>query len=156
MRFRRLYWRLSYWTALFRDFRPGMQGVIHFSCKASRNQSAYRQAQCRAVRLQIGRVDHYRLAFASLGRDQTFHHPQKDALVTPPLPPIVERLVRSIDLRCIAPAQPVAVHEDDPAQNPAIINSGLTVAPRKIRLMPRHLFVRQPEQIIQIQSPQRA
>jgi len=59
-------------------------------------------------------------------------------------------------LWCIAPAQPVAVHEDDPAQNPAIINPGLTVVPRKGRLKPRRLFVRQPEQVIQIQSPQRA
>lgn len=27
-------------TVLFRIFRPGMQGVMPFSCKASRNQSA--------------------------------------------------------------------------------------------------------------------
>ena len=40
MRLRLLYRRLSYLTGFVRDFLPGMQGVIPFSSRASRNQSA--------------------------------------------------------------------------------------------------------------------
>ena len=40
MRLRLLYRRLSYLTALLRDFRPGMQTSIPLSFKASLNQSA--------------------------------------------------------------------------------------------------------------------
>lgn len=39
-RLRRLYRRLSYRMGVFRIFRPGMQGRIFLSCKASLNQSA--------------------------------------------------------------------------------------------------------------------
>jgi hypothetical protein len=40
IRLRRLYRRLSYFTAFLRDFRPGMQTFIPLSFKASRSQSA--------------------------------------------------------------------------------------------------------------------
>lgn len=40
MRLRRLYRRLSYLTGLYRDLRPGMQGLMPFCSSASLNQSA--------------------------------------------------------------------------------------------------------------------
>ncbi len=40
IRLRLLYLRLSYLIGLARDCRPGMQGLMPFSIKASRNQSA--------------------------------------------------------------------------------------------------------------------
>lgn len=40
----------------------------------------YLQAGSYAMRLQIGRVDHHRLALGNLGRSQTFHHLQEDVL----------------------------------------------------------------------------
>jgi hypothetical protein len=63
------------------------------------------------ARLQIGRVDHDRLAPRGLRRRQTFHHPKENTLVAPPLPAVVQRLVRPIVLRRAPPAQPVAIDE---------------------------------------------
>lgn len=40
IRLRLLYFRLSYFMGFPQDFRPGMQGLIPFSSKASLNQSA--------------------------------------------------------------------------------------------------------------------
>src|SRR3546814_7223002 len=74
---------------------------------------------------------------------QTFHHPKEDALVAPPLPAVVQRFVWTIVLRCIPPAQPVAIDEDNPAQHPSIIDTWPAMAPGEIRLKPRHLLVRQ-------------
>jgi hypothetical protein len=45
-----------------------------------------------------------------------------------------------------------AAHSN-PAQHPSIIHTRLAVALREIRLEPRHLLVRQPVQVDQIQSP---
>src|SRR3546814_6179142 len=56
----------------------------------------YPKAGRRAVRFEIGRVDHDRLAFGSLRCRQAFHHADEDAFVAPPLPAIVERLCRAI------------------------------------------------------------
>src|SRR3546814_15054318 len=42
------------------------------------------KAGCRAVRFEIGRVDHDRLAFGSLRCRQAFHHSEEDAFVAPP------------------------------------------------------------------------
>src|SRR3546814_11893211 len=84
---------------------------------------------------------------------QTFHHPKEDALVAPPLPAVVQRFVWTIVLRCIPPAQPVAIDEDNPAQHPSIIDTWPAMAPGDIRLKPPHLLVRQPVQVAQIQSP---
>src|SRR3546814_7065704 len=79
--------------------------------------------------------------------------PKEDALVAPPLPAVVQRFVWTIVLRCIPPAQPVAIDEDNPAQHPSIIDTWPAMAPGEIRLKPRHLLVRQPVPVAQIQSP---
>ena len=97
------------------------------------------------MRFKIGRVDHDRLALGSLRCRQAFHHADEDAFVAPPLPAIVERLRRAVFPRRIAPPQPIAVDEDDPAQNAPIINALAAMALGKIGLKPSHLLVRQPE-----------
>lgn len=59
MRLRRLYFRLSYLTGFTRDLRPGMQGFVPFSSRASLNQSAsYPRSQyplCCGKTVQQGR-----------------------------------------------------------------------------------------------------
>src|SRR3546814_1300977 len=107
----------------------------------------YPKAGCRAVRFEIGRVDHDRLAFGSLRCRQAFHHADEDAFVAPPLPAIVERLCRAIFSRRIPPPQPITIDEDDTAQNAPVINPRTAMALRKIGLKTRHLLVRQPIQI---------
>src|SRR3546814_4296195 len=130
------------YTTLFRSW---------CSCRLSSGRSGvldplfYPQARRRAVRFKIGRVDHDRLALGSLRCRQAFHHADEDAFVAPPLPAIVERLRRAVFPRRIAPPQPIAVDEDDPAQNAPIINALAAIALGKIRLKPSHLLVRQPE-----------
>src|SRR3546814_704169 len=107
----------------------------------------YPQARRRAVRFEIGRVDHDRLAFGSLRCRQAFHHADEDAFVAPPLPAIVESLCRAIFSRRITPPHPITIDEDDAAQNPPVIDALPAMALRKIRLKTRHLLVRQPIQI---------
>src|SRR3546814_7740341 len=102
----------------------------------------YPKAGRRAVRFEIGRVDHDRLALGSLRCRQDLHHADEDAFVAPPLPAIVECLRRAMFTRRISPPQPIAVDEDDPAQNSPIINPLAAVALRKIGLKPSHLRVR--------------
>src|SRR3546814_10280520 len=70
----------------------------------------------------------------------------EDTPFTPPLPPVVQRLVRTIRARRITPPQPVAVDEDDPAQHPPIINPRLAMALGKVRLQTRHLLIRRSEE----------
>ena len=76
---------------------------------------------------EVGRVDHDRLSPRAFG-GQTLHHPGKDALITPPLPAVVEGLRRTILLRSVAPPQTVALDENDAAQNPPVIDAWLAVA----------------------------
>ena len=52
---------------------------------------------------EVRRVDHDRILFAMLG-SQICHHLGEDTLVAPPLPAIIQRLVRAIGRRRITPA----------------------------------------------------
>src|SRR3546814_1295347 len=67
-------------------------------------------------------VDHDRLALWRLRCGQALHHADEDAFVAPPLPAIIKRLRRAILPRRITPPEPIAVDEDDPAQNPSIVD----------------------------------
>ncbi len=96
--------------------------------------------------LQIGGVNYHRAFFAVLGR-QTSHHQREDAPITRPLPAVAERLVRVVLRRRVAPAQPIAVDEDNPAQHTPIIDARLAVGLREIGLKTQHLRVRQPDEI---------
>lgn len=95
--------------------------------------------------VQIGRVDHDRLALWPLRCRQALHHADEDAFVAPPLPAIIKRLCRAILPRRIAPPEPIAVDEDDPAQNPPVVNALAAMVLWKIGLKTRHSLVRQPE-----------
>ena len=69
-----------------------------------------------------------------------------DALVSPAMEAIVERLPRTVGGRCVHPASTALDDVDDTADNPPIIHASL--APRvswKMRLELRELFARQPE-----------
>lgn len=103
----------------------------------------YAQARRRAVRLEIGRVNHDCLVLGPLG-GQADHDPGEDPVVAPPLPSVIKGLRRTVFLRRIAPTQPIAIDEDYATQNPSIIDAGLTMALRKERFETLHLGVRQP------------
>jgi len=91
----------------------------------------------------------------SFGRSQAFHHLEKDALVAPAFPAIIKRLGRAIFLRRIAPPEPVAIDEDDAAQNASIINALATMALGEIGLKTCHLLVRQPNKLLISLAPRR-
>src|SRR5665213_1696795 len=60
---------------------------------------------------------------------------------------VVDRLVRAVILRRIAPAQSIADHEDNPRDHTPVIDPRNTMRQRKIRFDPAHLRTRQPKQI---------
>ncbi len=78
--------------------------------------------------LEIGRIAHDRLALWSLKHCQTFHHPQEDALVAPAFSAIIKCHGGTLFLRRIAPSEPIAIDENDVAQNTPIINTGAAMA----------------------------
>jgi len=98
------------------------------------------------VGFEVGRINHHGLLFAVVSR-QTGHHPGEDALVAPSLPAVVQGLVRTVLLGCVPPSQAIAIDEDNPAQNPSIINTGLAMGPGEKGLKTRHLGVTQPEKV---------
>ena len=69
----------------------------------------------------MGGVDHDPLRFAALAR-QFGENLVEHAQAAPSNEPIVDRLVRAIIARSVAPAQPVLDHKDDGADDPPIID----------------------------------
>ena len=110
------------------------------------------QAGRRAMRLEVGRVNHHRLRNGGL-RSQPIHHPGEDPLVAPPLPSIVEGLRWGVFLRRIAPPQPIAIYKDYAAQHTPAIDTLLTVALGKEGLQTGHLRVGQPKRLLIDRSP---
>ena len=98
------------------------------------------------VCFQVSRVDHDRLGRGVRG-SQPLHHANEDTPFASQFPRVVKGLVGAILLGRIAPAQSVAVDENDTAQRLPITNSGLAVAVREIWLEPRYLLVGQPIQV---------
>lgn len=98
------------------------------------------------MRLEVGRINHDDLLLATFG-GQPLHHPGEDPQITPPLPPVIERLGRAILPRRVTPSQPVAIDEDYATQHAPVIDPRLAVALREKRLQPIHLLVRQPEKV---------
>src|SRR3546814_14664976 len=126
------------YTTLFRALSCGRSGVP--------DPLFYPKARRRAVGLQIGRVDHDRLALWRLRCGQALHHADEDAFVAPPLPAIIKRLRQAILPRRITPPEPIAVDDDDPAQNPSIVDPLSSMALPTIRLTTPHLLGRYPLQ----------
>src|SRR5665648_263975 len=86
---------------------------------------------------QMGRVDHQPARLASLAR-QFGENLVEHTKTAPAHEPIVDRLVRTVLARSIAPPQPVPDDEDDPANHPSVINSGNAMRQREKRLDPAH------------------
>ena len=93
--------------------------------------------------LEVGRVDHDGLRAGACG-SQPLHHLEENTLLSPALPPVVQRLMRAVILRRIAPPQPVPIDENNAVQHPPVINPRFAMALGRIWLEPRHLIVRQP------------
>src|ERR1700710_2928317 len=91
-------------------------------------------------------VDHQLVGLSTLG-SQRGEDTVEDAQAAPSNEAVIDRLVRPIVCRRIAPAKAVADHEDDTADNPLVINPGHPMRQRKMRLDPPHLRLRQPDQI---------
>src|ERR1700733_5128871 len=77
-----------------------------------RGTSPFEQAGGGAVRLEMRRVDQQPTGPACLCR-QRREDPVEDPEPTPADETVVDRLVRTVFLRCVAPAQPVPDYEDD-------------------------------------------
>ena len=97
--------------------------------------------------LEIGRIDHDGLVLCSFRHSQALHHLDKDALVAPAFPAVIQGLRRTIFPRRITPPEAVAIDENDAAQNTPIIDTLAAMALGEIGLKTGHLLLRQPEQI---------
>ncbi|MPL96458.1 hypothetical protein SDC9_42639 [bioreactor metagenome] len=108
--------------------------------------------------LEISRIDHDRLVFGALS-GKAHHDPGEDPVFVaslepvafshspPALPAVVEGLRRTVFLRRVTPAQPIAIDENYAAEDTAIIDAGLAMALGEERLQPLHLRVGQPVKI---------
>jgi hypothetical protein len=94
---------------------------------------------------EVGRIDRDGLIVGCFCR-QPHHDPCKHPHIAPPLPAIVEGLVRTILTRCVAPAQAVAIDKDNAAQDTPVIDARPAMALRQIRPQPLHLSLAQPIQ----------
>jgi hypothetical protein len=94
----------------------------------------------------MGRIDHQLIRLACLGR-QCCEDFVEHAQPAPADEAVVDRLGRTIVRRRITPPQAVADHEDDAADDPAVIDPRNPVRQREIGLNSAHLRLRQPDQI---------
>src|ERR1700730_13127965 len=86
------------------------------------------------------------LVFAALAR-QFGENLVEHAQATPANEPIVDRLVRGIVGRSVAPTQPFLDHEPDRSDDPPFVHPRDPMRERKIPLNPTHLNPRQQKQI---------
>jgi hypothetical protein len=98
------------------------------------------------MRFEVRRIDHQPVGLAALAR-QRREDPVEHAHPAPADEAVVDRLVRPVLARRIAPAQAVANDEHDPRDHPPVIDPRLPMRQREIRLYPAHLRLRQPDQI---------
>src|ERR1700733_8271170 len=91
-------------------------------------------------------VDHDPLRFAALAR-QFGENLVEHAQAAPSNKSIVDRLVRAIVARSVAPTQPVLDHKDDRADDPPIVHPRNPMRKWKIPFNPTHLNPRQQKQI---------
>src|ERR1700722_13270024 len=98
-------------------------------------------------------VDHDPLRFAALAR-QFGENLVEHAQAAPSNKPIVDRLVRAIVARSVAPTQPVLDHKDDRADDPPIVHPRNPMRKWKIPFNPTHLNPRQQKQISQGEASQ--
>ena len=78
---------------------------------------------------EVGRVDHQPKRLTTLAR-QLGEDLVEHAKTAPAHEPIIDRLVRPVVAGRIAPAQPILDDEDNPPNDPPVINSGVPVRQR--------------------------
>lgn len=94
--------------------------------------------------LDVGRVDRSRSIHAPRA-GQGINDMGQNSLTAPAIEVIIDRRVRPVDLRAIAPARTTTQHMDDAADHPAIIGPMRpALPPRKQRLDPPPLPIAQP------------
>ena len=94
----------------------------------------------------MGRIDYQLIGPAALGR-QCRKYPVEHAYPAPADGAVIDRLGRAVIGRGIAPAQTITSHENDPVDNPTIIDPRHPVRQRKVWLNPAHLRLRHPDQV---------
>lgn len=75
---------------------------------------------------QISCINHHGRLLTVLS-GQPRHDPREDTPVAPPLPTVLERLVRAILSWGVTPPQTVAIDEDNAAQDPPVVDPGPAV-----------------------------
>jgi hypothetical protein len=122
----------------------GIQAALR-APDTSGEEPLFEQARRRAVRLQVGRVDHCRLR-----RTRRFGQRREDAVerahAAPADEPVVQRLVRTVGRRRVAPTQSALQHEDDAAHHASVIDARHPMRQREIRRDQAHLRLRKPKQ----------
>ena len=91
------------------------------------------------MRLQVGRVDHQPVrsaGFRGQGREYAIEH----AHPGPSYEPVVQGLMRSIDLGRVTPPQSVANDVNDTADNPTIVDTRNAVRQGEVGFDPRELL----------------
>src|SRR5690606_16749367 len=90
----------------------------------------FEQAGGRAVRFQMGRIDHQPIRLASVACE-TCEDTVEDAHPAPADKAVVERLVRAVLDGRVAPAQAIADDVDNAADDPLVVHSRNAVRQRK-------------------------
>ena len=86
-------------------------------------------------------------------RRQPDHHTREDPFLAPTLPTTVKRFVRPIGFGSVPPAQAIAIDEDNPAQDPPVIDPWFAVRLREDGGELGHLLIGQSEQIAHVTAP---
>ena len=102
--------------------------------------------------LQVCCVDHHG-RLLTVFRGEPDHHLREDPFLAPTLPTTVQRLVRPIGFRSVPPAQAIAIDEDNPAQDPSVIDPRLAMRLREEGGELGHLLVGQPEKVAHVTAP---
>jgi hypothetical protein len=85
--------------------------------------------------------------------NQTGHHLRENTFPAPTLPMAVERLVRILSVGCVAPAQAIAIDEDNTAQHPPVIDPWPAMGFRKEGRQTCHLRVGQQDKVADVTAP---
>ncbi len=102
--------------------------------------------------LQVCGVDHHGLLLTVV-RSEACHHTSENALSAPTPPTALKASCEAIGGGCITPAQAIADTEDNPADNPPVINTWLAVGLWEIGSETFHLHVGQPEKVAHVTAP---
>ena len=103
-------------TACGLEFSPPLVWPI------ARGTSSFYQTASRAVRYEVGGVDHQAIRRTIFG-NQRSENIVKNAYLRPTYDPVTQSFMWSINIRCILPTQSVSDHVDDAVHNFAVIDT---------------------------------